>query len=39
MCVARNVARFVMILVLSGAAVNAVAQTKKTTKPTKVGPE
>lgn len=36
---ARARAGVVIILVLSGTAINAVAQTNKTVKPTKVGPE
>jgi putative hemolysin len=36
---ARAMAGVVIILVLSGTATNAVAQTNKTVKPTKVGPE
>jgi putative hemolysin len=36
---ARAMAGVVIILVLSGTAINAVAQTNKTVKPTKVGPE
>lgn len=36
---ARGMVGVLMVLVLSGIAMNAVAQTKKTTKPTKVGPE